>query len=71
MTTTISNYYPDEGKFSSESDTIYDLAMKEDSHLFLAVALARLAEGKVSLQEAYESIAENYNIQVVKFEAAF
>lgn len=64
----ISTYYEQEGHFESEIGEHYDCRLKQPEHLLIAVALSRLAEGRVSLQECYESISTNYNLEVVKFE---
>ena len=64
----MSTYCPDSGHLESESGGHYDCRLKTEEHLFLAVALARLADGDCTLQEAYQSIVTNYDHYVVKFE---
>lgn len=64
----ITTYYEQEGHFESETGTHYDCRLKQTEHLFIAVALSRLAEGRYSLQEAYESISLNYELTCVKFQ---
>lgn len=67
----LATYSPDSGHLQSEAGTNYDCRLKTDEHLFLAVALSRLADGECTLQEAYESIITNYDIYVVKFEEQY
>lgn len=63
----IATYYKQEGHIESEAGDHYDCRLKETEHLFIAVALSRLVEGKVSLQECYESISTNYRLECVRF----
>lgn len=67
----LATYSPDSGQVQSETGTIYDCRLKTHEHLFIAVALSRLADGDCTLQEAYESISTNYDLHVVKFEEDF
>lgn len=67
----LATYSPDSGHLRSESGTNYDCRLKTDEHLFIAIALSRLADGKCTLQEAYESISTNYELHVIKFEEEF
>ena len=67
----MSTYSPDSGHLESQSGVRYDCRLKTDEHLFIAVTLSKLAEGECTLQEAYESIATNYDLYVVKFEESY